>query len=238
MAFLLCCSIINLKGSAQRNPNNQFDLTGEQHNIVLDAFFTDQTRDIIGDNLTTTFLINYICKKFPAIDCNSVRQSLGSQLFSDTKGKSLLETEAILIERSIVSDRHSYYVQRINDILDQHFAEDYNVCYKEILTLEDEMANDSQLSQTDKSNLYYATSVARYSVKFWKDVSAGVLRYPSIVNEVGQLSCCSILSGIAKSDITGAIVGGVIGGPGGAVAGGAGSSVGAAVSHFWHSLFN
>ena len=238
MALLLCFSIINGKIHAQRNPTNAFDQTGEQHNIALDAFFTDQTRESIGDQLTRDFLINYFCKKFPAIDCNVIKQSLGSQLYTDTKGKSLTETEAILIERSIVSDRHGYYVQRIDDILEQHFAEDYAICYKELLTLEDEMMNDPLLSQADRSNLLNATSVARYSTKFWKDVSAGVLKYPSIVNEVGQLSCCSLLSSIAKSDVQGAIVGGVVGGPYGAVAGGAGTSIGSAVSHFWHSLFD
>jgi hypothetical protein len=115
--------------------------------------------------------------------------------------------------------------------------EEYIVCYKAFLNLEDQLVNDPQLSQSEKSNLLYATSVARYSTKFWKDVSTGVLRYPAIGNPGGDFPCCSVFASLGKSDVKGAVAGGVAAGAAGAVAGGAASSIGSAVTTFWNSLF-
>ena len=223
---------------AQRNPNNPNDRTGEQHNYLLDAFFKDQTRESIGNTLTMETLINFLCGKQREVECSIIRQSLGGQLFRDVKGKSLLESEAYFIEKGYVTARHGYYIQLINDIIEEHLQDDYMVCYKAFLLIEDQLMNDPDLSSTEKSNLLYASSVARYSAKFWKDVETGVLRYPSIGNPGGDLPCCSWLKSISTSDVKGAVAGGLVSGGPGSVVSGAGSSIGSAVTSLWHSFWN
>ena len=237
ITFLICCFIVINTTNAQRNPNNPYDIIGEQHNTALDLFFTEQTSQTIGRQLTIETLVGYLCNKLTVIDCKSIRQSLGGQLFLDIKDKSLMESESMLIEHGYVSARHGFYVQQINDIIEQHMQEEYSICYRAILVLEDQLVNDPQLSSYEKTNLLYSTSVARYSTKFWKDVQSGIVRYPSIASQVGNLLCCSWVSTMGRSDVKGAVAGGVAAGGAGAVAGGAGASIGSAVSSFWNSIF-
>ena len=236
VAFVVCFFFIH-GIHAQRNPNNPYDGIGEQHNFALDAFLTDYSKESIGGQLTIETLVNYLCKKIGSVDCNTIRQALGSQLFTDIKGKSLVESEGIFIERGYFTARHGYFIQQINDIIEEHIQEDYQVCYKAFLSLEDQLMNDPQLSQYEKSSLLYAGAIGRYSTKFWKDIESGVARYPSIGNPGGELACCGWLKGLCQSDVKGAVSGGTVAGPPGALISGAGSSMSSAATSFWHSLW-
>ena len=235
--LILCCVLFNHETRAQRNPNNPYDRIGEQHNFALDAFFTEQSKESIKGQLSIETLTNFLCSKLKEVDCNSIRQVLGTSLYSDIKGKSLTESETILIGGGYVTARHGYYVQQINDIIEQHIQEDYSVCYKEILTLEDQVMNDPQLAEAEKSNLLYAASVARYSTKFWKDVFSGIVRYPSLGNPGTDKANASPLPEMSKSDVKGAVSGGAVGGGPGALVGGVGSSIGSAIESFWNSIW-
>lgn len=235
----LCTSLfLATQSHAQRNPNNPFDRIGEQHNYILDAFFTDQSHETIGDVITTQTIADYMCSKFRDVDCNTIKQALNNELFRTLKGKTLIESEGFLQDKGYVTARHAFYVQQINDIIENHLQEDYIVCFKAFLELEDQLAIDPQISQAEKNYLYYATSIARYSTKFWKDVETGVARYPSIGNPGGQLPCCSWLKALANADVQGSVTGGVAGGSVGALAAGSCSSIASGASSIWHSLWN
>ena len=255
MKIILFLSILFLcdKGvNAQRNPNNPFDRVGEMHNYLLDAFFTEQTRESVSGIWTMQTLGNFICKKFPDMDCKSVHQIINDKLYMEVRDKTLMECESILLGRGLVHARHGYYIDQINDIIENHFDEDYNVSYKAFLTIEDKLINDPDLSPSEVINLLCSCAVGRYSIKFWKDIGAGLGRYPSISSDITNLTCCAWLRNLGNHDTRGAVAGAIIGassGSGGGATGLAGAGVGAlvgggaasissGVSSIWQAIFN
>ena len=233
---------------AQQNPNNPYDRIGQMHNYLLNAFFTEETKAAVVGQWTQQTLNDYMCKKFPELDCKFINQVMNDKLMSAVKGKTLMESETILLGLGLVHPRHGYYIQQINDLIENHFGEDYSVCYRAFLLLEDQIIIDPDLSPSEIINLLCSSSIGRYSVKFWQDVTGGIVRYPSIGSDITNFPT-SGGSNVGKDDVKGAVTGVVAGAAGGggagslpaAVAGGlvggAAASVVSAVSSIWHWLF-
>ena len=253
LIFLFTLSLFfNSRSHAQRNPNNPYDRVGELHNYLLDAFFTEQTKESVAGRWSQETLSDYVCRKIPDINCPFVHQVMSDKLITEIKDKTLLQSESIFLDHGFVHARHEYYVQQINDIIESHFEEEYLVSYKSVLRLEDQLVNDPDLTPSEIINLLCSSSVARYSIKFWKDVAGGLARYPSIANDMTNLACCSWLKNISQADVRGAIAGGIVGGTAGSSGGGIGglpasgggsviaggcSSIASGVASLWHCFF-
>ena len=246
--LLACCFLFHPGANAQRNPNNPYDKVGELHNYLLDAFFNEQTQESIAGRWSQQMLADYICRKLPELNCPFVHEVMGDKLMSEIKDKTLLESETFFLDRGFVHARHEYYIQQINAIIEDHFEEDYGICYKALLNLEDQLVNDPDLTPSEIINILCSSSVARYSIKFWKDISIGNTRYPSIANDMTNLGCCSWVKRLSQSDVRGAVGGAIIGagsgggvsipaGGAGALVGGSSSSIISGVTSLWNALF-
>jgi hypothetical protein len=117
-------------------------------------------------------------------------------------------------------------------------AGSYEVLYNTLRVIENDIAVTQRLKDAEREQLLMACAVARYSSKFWHDLSTGATSYPG-VHTVSSTTGGDIARADVKGAVTGAITGGVLGAGAlpGCVVGGAASSIAEGVAKIWDWLF-
>ncbi len=233
--------------NAQANPANPYDEMGARHNAAMATFLNEYSeKRLVEEGMDEDGVYDYMCIRVAAQNCDFQKQIRKTQVFTATADMSLTQTAAYLQAKGLVTAAFTDYVNRIDRCVSLSVSGSYSAAHAALVAIESELSTNKQVKEIEKVELLSACAIARYSAKFWTDISTGVTSYAS--TSAGTVRAAG--DGIIKEDVAGAIkgaVGSAVGAaltgpvaPGvvgvGAAAGAAGSSAVAAAKKIWRWL--
>lgn len=229
------------------NPENPFDSVGIKHNWYLQKFFsTDNINQIkkgyeegnvTKDNCLKRFFDN-VCKPWSPF-CG------GTPPYNPFPDQELFRQRlAIVAEKSGQKSAINPSVITALNQLDLLFEESTKQeisqdLLKKVILFEQQVIKDASLSESEKTIVLCASSVARYTMVFWRDFYSG--KIPGLIPIGGIKGAAKEGGGYGHADIAGAVDGAIVGavtGEGvgavpGAVVGAAAASIGEAIADLW-----
>lgn len=161
------------------NPNNPNDFEGQSHNlgcsvIIQEINFASPTiwNDVLKDTKSYLYSQGYDSTEFNNWYIQAVQDgyySLPNTNF--TNSPSSLITE--LYSKGLISANAKNYLNNIFSIIDNTIGNNtpssilYNSVASQLINLENQISNDNTLSTQQKSGLFSACSVARFSGGYW-----------------------------------------------------------------------
>lgn len=225
------------KGTDCNVPNNSdniWDSVGIYHNQALEYVI----QEAVGQPKTITNYVGY-SNQFMKNTFGERVPDISSKLFSVSSVEILLSDTSTYFNNTIDSSRYSrnvktYLKNLISIMKDTTDDNSFNYCYikSKIVELENNVPNDSNLSQSEKDVILRVTSVGRFSLFYWNNTFQSKLNGGESISSKKRKWWQWLIIGI--SDVAGGIAGGITTGPtvvgtvAGVVAGAAGASSGAA----------
>lgn len=216
------------------NADNLWDSVGIYHNQALEYVIQESE----GQPKSIPTYIGY-CNQFITNTFEKRVPDISSKLFSASSVEKLLSDTSTFFNNTIDSSRFSgsvktYFKSMISILKDTTDNNSFDYCFikKKVVEFENTIANDTNLSESEKDEILRTTSIARYSLFYWNNTFQSKLSGGESISVKKRKWWQWLIIGI--SDVAGGIAGGITTGPtvigtvAGVVAGAAGASSGAA----------
>lgn len=186
---------------------NPYDEVGVAHNTILANFFTNYSKErVIREQMSKYALFQYVCTTAALPDCDAMQALAEHELVHEILPQmSLAEIVNYLQDKGMASAALTAYIMELDKQVKMHIPSTYDVFYRSIVTIENNIAVDTKLTETERLQLLTTSSVARYSGKFWKDVSEGITSYPGLAHL--PIAMNDTLKDLITQDMAGATIG-------------------------------
>jgi hypothetical protein len=248
---------IGLLAKGQANSLNQYDYIGSNHNSLMNSFFSEYTQSRVqNENLSFDGVINYIADNSGINEDGFVNSILTHSVYQSIRNTKLVNLSDKLLQMNVISQKYGTYIHSINSAIENELLLGNASFYNRIISLENDVSSDDQLSDEEKGIFLAVASTARYSAEYWManyDIISS--NYGSIVSGKNgkSVKLPRWLKDLIGADVSGAVGGGAIGAmiggtatlgtltlPSwavGAITGGVGNSITSGVQSLWNWLF-